>query len=127
MTVPFGGGATSRTCDLKRLVDSQDVLGIGTLSPGHYTQIRLEIASAEIYLDNPSSSPSPCGAALSSPTGRSAPVVVPSGEVILNREFDLQSMNSTTIVLDFDGEQSLKQTGNGAYMMTPVIGVVSVQ
>jgi hypothetical protein len=127
MTVPFAGGTASRTCDLKRLVDSLDMLGIGALSPGHYTQIRLDVTSAAIYFDNPSSGPTACSAALPSPAGRSAAVVVPSGEVILNREFDLPSTSSTTIVLDFDGEQSLRHTGNGTYMMTPVIGVVSVQ
>ena len=37
--VPFSGGATSRTCDLKKLSSSSDVLGTGALNPGHYTQI----------------------------------------------------------------------------------------
>ena len=58
---------------------------------------------------------------------------MPSGELKLNREFDLASSGGTRILLDFDGDQSVKQTGNanaknGArYMMTPVISVVSVQ
>ena len=39
--IPFGeNGAQTRTCDLKKLVDAQDVLGVGSLSAGHYTQVR---------------------------------------------------------------------------------------
>jgi hypothetical protein len=34
---------------------------------------------------------------------------------------------TTTMLLDFNGDQSVRQTGNGQYMMTPVIAVVSVQ
>jgi hypothetical protein len=30
------------------------------------------------------------------------------------------------MVLDFDGDQSVHETGNGRYMMSPVVGIVSV-
>ena len=63
-------------------------------------------------------------------------MTIPSGELKLNREFDLASSGGTTILLDFDGDQSVRLTGNGngngrgngggQYMMTPVIGIVSV-
>jgi uncharacterized protein DUF4382 len=127
VTVPFPGGASSRTCDLKRLTSAQDVLGTGVLSPGHYTQIRLVVSMSSIYFDSPSSGATPCASTISTPAGRSAPVVIPSGEVLMNREFDLTSTTGTTITLDFDGDKSVNQTGNGTYMMTPVISVVSVQ
>lgn len=64
---------------------------------------------------------------IATPAGRSAPVEIPSGEVRLNRQFDLTANAATTILLDFDGDQSVRETGNGRYMMTPVITVVSVQ
>src|SRR5262249_4534553 len=35
ITVPFSGGASSRTCDLKKLQTAQDILGVGTLAAGH--------------------------------------------------------------------------------------------
>lgn len=124
-TVPFGGGAASRTCDLKKLVGAQDVLGTGSLPEGHYTQIRLVVSSAVIYLDAASSGPA-CATSIPAPSGRSAPVDVPSGEVKLNPEFDLTSA-TTTITLDFDGDRSILQTGNGTYKLQPVIAVVSVQ
>ncbi len=126
VTLPFSGGATSRTCDLKKLTSAQDVLGTGTLTAGHYTQIRLVVSSATLYFDNPSGG-SACAPTMNAPAGRSAPVTIPSGEVILNREFDVSSSGATTITLDFDGDQSVKATANGQYVMTPVITIVSVQ
>jgi hypothetical protein len=30
------------------------------------------------------------------------------------------------MLLDFDGDQSIHQTGNGTYMMNPVVSVVGV-
>lgn len=137
VTVPFASGGSARTCDLKKLETAQDVLGVGSLPAGHYTQIRLVVSSATIYFDNASSG-SACAATIAAPAGTNAPVTIPSGELKLNREFDLASGGGTTILLDFDGDQSVKLTGSGngnghgnsggvgTYMMTPVIGIVSV-
>ena len=121
----FTGGASSRTCDLKRLAGTLDVLGTGALPAGHYTEVRLTVASAVVYFDAATTGDA-CGASLAAPAGRSALVVVPSGEVTLNREFDLTEAGSTTMTLDFDGDQSLALTGS-QYILTPVITVVSVQ
>jgi hypothetical protein len=125
-TVPFAAGATSRTCDLKKLENSEDVLGTGPLPVGDYTQVRLVVQSARLYFDNPSVGPA-CAPAITAPAGNSADVRIPSGEVKLNRGFKLASDAATTMLLDFDGDRSIHQTGNGTYMMNPVIGVVSVQ
>jgi hypothetical protein len=51
---------------------------------------------------------------------------IPSGEVKLNRGFKLTTEATTTMVLDFDGDRSIHQTGNGVYMMSPVIGITRV-
>jgi len=134
-TMPFASGGASRTCDLKKLQGRTDVLGVGPLPAGHYTQIRLVVSSANIYFDNQSGGPA-CAPAIAAPSGKSAPVDVPSGEVKLNREFTIAG-SATTMLLDFDGDQSIKQIGssngngkgnsNTKYMMTPVIRIVSVQ
>lgn len=124
--LPFDPPAASRTCDLKRLVGAQDVLGTGPLPAGHYTQLRLVIAGATLYFDGGTSGPV-CAASITAPGGRSAPVEIPSGEVRLNRQFEVTRGGVTTITLDFDGERSIHQTGSGRYTMTPVIGIVSVQ
>ena len=124
--LPFAGGATSRTCDLKKLTTAQDVLGTGTLAAGHYTQIRLVVTSAVLYFDNASAGPA-CAPSIAAPAGSSAQVNVSSGDVKLNREFDVTSSGATTILVDFDGDQSVHAQGMGSYNMTPVISVVSVQ
>jgi hypothetical protein len=124
-TLPFSGGASSRTCDLKKLTSAQDVLGTGPLATGHYTQLRLVVSNAALYFDNASQGTA-CAATIAAPAGRVGSVTIPSGDLRLNREFDVTSNTVTTILLDFDGDQSVRETGNG-FMMTPVITVVSVQ
>ena len=125
-SVPFAAAAASRTCDLKKLETAQDVLGTGPLPAGRYTQVRLVVASATIYFDTASTGPA-CAPAIAAPAGRSASVEIPSGEVKLNRGFELAADGATTMLLDFDGDRSIRVTGNGRYMMTPVIAIVSVQ
>lgn len=126
--LPFAAGATSRTCDLKKLEQAEDVLGVGTLAAGHYTMVRLVVSQAALYFDNalPADAPA-CAATVTPPAGRSAPLTIPSGEVKLNREFTVADGGSTTMLLDFDGERSIHEQGNGGFRMTPVVGVVSVQ
>ena len=116
---------TSRTCDLKKLVDAQDILGVGALPAGHYTMLRLVVSSATLYFDNASTGPA-CAPTIAAPAGRSASITVPSGEVKLNRQFELTA-EAKTILIDFDGDRSIVETGNGSYRMTPVISIVSVQ
>ena len=124
--IPFAGGSTSRTCDLKKLETAQDVLGTGALTPGHYTMIRVTVTSASLYFDNPAEGPA-CAPTVTVPAGRSAVLEIPSEEVKLNRQFELTSTTASTILIDFDGDRSIHETGNGRYVMTPVIGIVSVQ
>ncbi|HTI38907.1 MAG TPA: DUF4382 domain-containing protein [Vicinamibacterales bacterium] len=133
-TIPFTSGS-SRTCDLKKLQGPTDVLGVGSLASGHYTQIRLVVSAASIYFDNASSGGA-CAGSIAAPAGKNASVTIPSGEVKLNHEFTV-SGSAMTMVLDFDGDHSIKATGGGngngngnsstKYMMTPVIRVASVQ
>ncbi len=123
--VPFTSAATTRTCDLKKLETSEDVLGTASLPAGHYTQVRLVVQSATLFFDNASSG-SPCASGITPPAGANAPLEIPSGEVKLNRGFDVTSSSTMTMLLDFDGDQSIRQIGNGRYMMSPVITIMSV-
>jgi len=126
-TLPFASVGASRTCDLKRLEGPQDVLGTGALPAGRYTMVRLVVSSATLYFDNPSAGASACASSIVPPAGRTANLEIPSGEVKLNRGFSLSADGATTIVLDFDGDRSIRETGNGRYMMNPVISITSVQ
>src|SRR5262245_60669495 len=86
--LPFADAGNTRTCDLKKLVDTQDVLGIGALPEGHYTMIRVVVSSAVLYYDNAADGPA-CAATVAAPAGRSATIEIPSGEVKLNRQFTI--------------------------------------
>jgi hypothetical protein len=118
--LPFNGDATTRTCDLKKLQTAQDVLGTGPLTAGHYTQVRIVVSKAAIYFDNAATGDA-CAPTIAAPLGRSASVTIPSGEVRLARQFDVPSGGVATILLDFDGDKSVRDTGNGQYAMFPVI------
>ncbi len=124
--LPFTGDTSSRTCDLKKLTNAQDVLGTAPLTPGRYTMVRLEVTTAALYFDNVAGGPA-CAPTVPTPAGRSASIEIPSGVVRLNRQFEVTSAAATTMLLDFDGDRSVRETGNGRYMMTPVISIVSVQ
>ena len=119
---------SERTCDLKKLQGPIDVLGGGLLTAGHYTQIRLVVKSATIYFDVAPDAAAPACTAVAPvlTSTNKANVTIPSGEVKLNRGFDLATDSTTTITLDFDGDKSIHQTGNGSYMMSPVIAIKSV-
>src|SRR5205823_3925261 len=95
-TLPFSGNVSTRTCDLKKLVNTEELLGTTAPPTGHYSQIRLVVASATLYFDNPSSGP-PCGAVLTVPQGRNSAAMVPSGDVRINQEFDVVSSKATAI------------------------------
>jgi len=129
-TIPFASGS-SRTCDLKKLQGPTDILGVGSLPAGHYTQVRLVVSAAKIYFDNASGGAA-CAGSIAAPAGKNATVDIPSGEVKLNHEFTV-SGGAMTMTLDFDGDKSIKATGSGRgnspvkYMMTPVIRIASVQ
>jgi len=135
-------GALPATCDLMKLRDGPTLVGIGTIAAGHYTQIRVSIAtiplstsletmSVALYQGG-TRSPSPAcvtgdaiALAPTAATGGPLPVRVPSGEIKLNHEFDVSAGTTLTITLDFDGDKSIHKTGNGTYMMSPVIGIVN--
>ena len=68
-TVPFVAGPT-RTCDLKKLQDAQDILGVGSLTAGKYTQVRLVVSEARLFFDNPSAGDA-CAASIPAPAGAS--------------------------------------------------------
>jgi hypothetical protein len=124
--LPFADGGSARTCDLKKLENSEDILGTGALQPGRYTQVRLVVSAATLYFDNPSTG-DPCAPSIAAPQGRQEAVDIPSGEVKLNRQFEVKDTAATTMLLDFDGDKSVRETGNGRFVMTPVIEIVSVK
>jgi len=126
-TLTFAGGATKLTCDLKKLVNVFDVLGTGQILAGHYTQLRVVVESAALYsAATPVADPA-CAANMTPPAGLIGTVEIPSGEVKLNREFTIPEGGATKILIDFDGDRSVREMGNGRFSMTPVITIMSVE
>jgi Domain of unknown function (DUF4382) len=126
--VPFPGGGSTRTCDLKKLENrTEDLLGSASLSAGTYTMVRVTVQSATIYADNPSTSPTPCAASIPAPAGGSTPATVSAREVMLNGSWDAPTSATRTILIDFDGESSLRKPSSSTYALDPVIRIVSIQ
>jgi hypothetical protein len=87
---------------------------------------------ATIYFNQETADVTPCVAGatmmfVAGSTETGTPVPVSSGQLILNRPFDVPATGATTVTLDFNGDGSVVQTGVGMYRMTPVITVKSVR
>jgi hypothetical protein len=89
---------------------ASQVLGDHQLATGHYTQIRLIIgAGSNVVIDD-----------------MTYPLRIPSGSqtgIKLNHGFDIADGQLYELVLDFDADRSIHQTGAGVYMLKPVIRV----
>ena len=85
-TVPFAGGGTTRTCNLKKLEGPFDILGTASLNAGDYSQLRLVVDNARIYFGGTATGEGACATTLAAPNGSgvtSQPLEIPSGEVKL--------------------------------------------
>ena len=86
--------------------------------------MRVQIASATLYLDNPGVDI--CSANFRTPSGRTATVALSPGEIVLSREFTVQAGADTTMRVGLNTEQSFRPTGTGSYTFTPTATVLSV-
>ncbi len=80
-------------------------LGGADVPPGSYDKVRLDVISARGTLLN----------------GSEVPVEVPSGKLRIHADFDVASGQETALTLDFDLEHSIVKTGDGRYLLKPVI------
>ncbi len=100
-----------RIYDLLELTGGSEVLlGEKELKPGLYTQIRLKVESAEVVVD-----------------GNSHSLDVPSGAktgIKLVREFRIEEDKLYEVLLDFDAERSVVETGSGKYLLKPTIRTI---
>jgi hypothetical protein len=100
--------------DLLSLSGREELLSSGEVAEGHYTHIKIEISSGTV-VDG----------------GESCPLEVPSDKVMIPTPFEVNEGETTSIVLDFDAEKSVKviKTGgdNPRYLLRPVIKLVSTE
>ena len=97
-----------------------ETLGETPLAAGHYTQLRL------VLVPNSPSDPFANSVVLSD-TKAVEPLVTPSAVqsgIKLIHQFDVGSGQRVDLLLDFDACHSIVRTGNGKYILKPVIKVV---
>jgi hypothetical protein len=98
----------NRTFDLValQLQDVKELLGDNELEAGHYTQIRLTLDNVTV-------------------DGSNAEIHLPSGILKLVGPFEIQADRTTSLTLDFDVHESLKQAGDNIIfdpVVHPIIG-----
>ena len=100
--------STSKTFDLMKLnaKGSQSLLADLNLSAGNYDQTRLMIS--EVVVTDSSGSHQ---------------AKLPSGDLKIPGRFTVDANSTSTETLDFFANESLHVTGNGMYVMTPVLNV----
>ena len=54
-------------------------------------------------------------------TGQEKPLKIASQEIKVNGGFTIQEKRETTVTLDFDALESLRQQGNGDWLLVPII------
>jgi len=103
----------TKTMDLIALRDKEELLLDAPLTAGFYTQIRFIIDSGQVVVE-----------------GKTYPLDVPSAEVKIVGNFQVQEGGTTRLVLDFDAEKSIHVTSagkkNDKYVLRPVIKVKSI-
>ena len=102
-TISFKSGANP--FDLIVIKGLEEVLATEELTVGQYTQIRMTITKVEITYDD----------------GSKVTARVPSSEIKFIQPFQIKSGQTTTLVMDFDAEQSLVTSGAGEVLFTPVV------
>ena len=105
------GPATYDLLDLRNGVFT--TIGEGSLPAGRYGQVRLKLGTGSTIVVD----------------GVSHPLVVPSGTssgLKLIGEFVVTDGGTTDIGLDFDAARSAHETGNGTWMLKPVVKVMPV-
>ncbi len=103
---------STRFFDLLQLRNGASaVLGDSSLSPGHYTQIRLIITDGSYVVDN----------------GIRYDLTIPSGYqtgLKLIHEFTIEPGALYELMLDFNVDRSIIITGNGQYKLKPTVRVI---
>lgn len=89
--------------ELLSLADAADVIGSKQLTSGKYTQIRFQVVSADLKLND----------------GTASSVKIPSGEIKLVQEFTIEEGKTTYLYIDFKPE-SIVKAGN-QYILQPVV------
>ncbi len=100
--------------DLLKLAEDAEFLSSTLMKLDHYTQVRLVLGSGSRITLNGSID---------------YPLMVPSGEqtgLKIAGGFSIKENTTTTVVLDFDAQRSVKLIGRGRFLLKPVIHIEEV-
>ena len=97
----------SQQFDLILLENVTDILGSEILEAGIYTQIRLHIDEALVTIDDVQYD-----------------LEIPSKTIKLVHQFVIVPDYTTTLILDFDVQESVHKTGSNKYILHPTIKVI---
>ncbi len=92
--------------NLMDLEDTSVLLVTLSVEPGTYEFIQVDLDESGSYVVE---------------SGEPKPLQIPSTEIKVLGGFEVQPGGITTLLLDFDGDQSLVQEGNGEWLLQPVI------
>ncbi|OGI12278.1 hypothetical protein A3K64_03060 [Candidatus Micrarchaeota archaeon RBG_16_36_9] len=91
--------------DLIQLKGVENILGNTQLQSGKYTQIRVRVIGATITIDNVTND-----------------IEIPSNSIKFIHPFDIVSNQTTTLVIDFNADDSVIQAGS-KYILKPVVRI----
>ncbi|MCM2325848.1 MAG: DUF4382 domain-containing protein [Candidatus Woesearchaeota archaeon] len=97
-----------KTFDLIQIKDVKEFLGSTNLTTGKYTQVRLNVQSVLATID-----------------GKEHDLKLPSQTLKLVHGFDIESGKTTSLLLDFDAQESIKAAGNDEYSIRPTIKITT--
>jgi len=107
--------APASPIDLLTLQGREELISSDSLEDGFYTYISLEVSSGTVVLD----------------TAEECELEIPSGKVLIPVPFTIEEGKLTSVVLDFDAEQSVQVGSTGGanirYILRPVITPVRVE
>ena len=97
-------GDEARSFDLIEIKGLEDVLTVGEVEVGRYTQIRMKIETVEVNIG-----------------GELREATIPSGELRFTRPFDVMEDETTVLLLDFDADRMVTVSGSGKVIVKPVV------
>ena len=93
------------TFDLLQIQGLEELLAVGDLQPGKYTQVRMYVSLVEVTFDDE----------------ETVAAKLPSGTIKLVRPFEIVAGETTVLLFDFDALKSVNVTGNSSVIFKPVI------
>jgi len=97
-----------QSLDLVRLGQADKLLGESAVEAGTYTKLRLRVTQAWVRA-----------------SGVQYKVKVPSASLNLVRPFKVEEGKTTVVTIEIDGPHSLRRTGQGDYILAPVIQLLT--